>query len=84
MNSKNSETYDPRRLLVNITDKMNLIRSDKYVVLSNLSSCYTWKNIQKSYKNNKSKILAPNGMKNLNYLMDHILYKIFKIILKIS
>ena len=29
------------------------------MALSNLSIYYTWKNIKKSYKNNKLKILAP-------------------------
>ena len=37
MNSKNSKTSHPHRLLVNFTDKINLNRSDKYVALSNLS-----------------------------------------------
>ena len=59
MNSKNSETYDSHRLLLNLSDKVNLKRSDKHVALSNLSIFYTWKNIKKSYKNNKFKILAP-------------------------
>ena len=59
MNSKNSKTSDPHRLLLNLTDKINLKRSDKYVALSNLSIYYTCKNIKKSYKNNKFKILAP-------------------------
>ena len=31
MNSKNSETSDPHRLLLNLTDKLNLKRKDKYV-----------------------------------------------------
>ena len=57
MNSKNSGTSDPYRL--SPTDKINLKRSDKYVVLSNLSIYYTWKNIKKSYKNNKFQISAP-------------------------
>ena len=56
MNSENSKTSDPHRLLVNLLDKINLKRSDKYVALSNLSIYYTWKNIKKSYKNNKFKI----------------------------
>ena len=34
MNSKNSKTSDPHRLLLNLTDKINLKRSDKYVALS--------------------------------------------------
>ena len=37
MNSKNSTTSDPHRLLHNVTDKINCKRSDKYVALSNLS-----------------------------------------------
>ena len=59
MNSENSKTTDPHRLLLNLTDKINLRRSDKYVALSNLSIYYTWKNIKKWYKNNKFKISAP-------------------------
>ena len=35
MNSRNSKTSDPHRLLLNLTDKINLKRSDKYVVLYN-------------------------------------------------
>ena len=49
MNSKNSKTSDPHRLLLNLADKVNLKRSDKYVPLSNLSIYYAWKNIKKSY-----------------------------------
>ena len=41
MNSGNSETSHPHRLLFNLSDKINLKRSDKYVVLSNLSIYYT-------------------------------------------
>ena len=59
MNSENSETSDPHRLLLNLTDKINLKRSDKYVALSNLSICYSGKNMKKSYKNDKLKISAP-------------------------
>ena len=53
MNSKNSKTSDPRRLLLNLTD---INRSDKFVATSNLSMYHTWKTITKSYKNNKFKI----------------------------
>ena len=58
MNYGNSKTSYPHRLLLNFSDKMNLNRSDKYVALSNLRIYYTWKNIKKSYKNNKFKISA--------------------------
>ena len=59
MNSKNSGTSDAHRLLLDLTDKINLKKLDNYVALSNLSIYYTWKNIKKSYKNNKLKISAP-------------------------
>ena len=48
MNSKNSKTSEPYRLLLNLEDKINLKRSDKYIDLSNLSMFYTWKDIKKS------------------------------------
>ena len=41
MNSKNSKPSDPHRLLLNLTDKIDLRRKDKYIVLSNLSIYYT-------------------------------------------
>ena len=59
MNSKNSKTSDPHRLLINLTDKIDFRRKDKYFALSNLSNYYTWKNIKKSYESNKFKISAP-------------------------
>ena len=62
MNSKNSKTFDPHRLLLNLTDKIDLKRKYEYSALN--------------YQ-------LQNGMKNLNYLMGHILYQMFKIILNI-
>ena len=59
MNSKNSKSCDPRRLLLNLTYKINSKRGHKYVCLSNLSIYYAWKNIKKSYKNNKFTMSAP-------------------------
>ena len=60
-NSKNSKTSDPHRLLLNLTDKINLKRKHKNIALSNLSIYCTWKNIKKkSYKNiYKFKASAP-------------------------
>ena len=45
MNSGNSKTSNPHRLLVNLNDKINLKRSDTIVALSNLSIYYTQRNI---------------------------------------
>ena len=47
VNSGNSKTSDPHRLILNLTDKINLKRIDKCVALSNLSIYYAWKNIKK-------------------------------------
>ena len=56
LNSKNSGTSDSHRLLLNLTDKIDLTTSDEYAALSSLSIYYTWKNIKISYKKNKFKI----------------------------
>ena len=67
MNSENSRTSDSHRLLLKISDKIHLKRSDKYVALSNLSIYYTWKNIKRSY-NDKFKISAPTWNKKFELL----------------
>ena len=56
MNYENSETSDPHRLLLNLSDEINLKRNGKYFALSKFSNYYTCKNIKISYKNNKFKI----------------------------
>ena len=59
MNSGNSKTSDPHRLVFNLADKINLKKSHKLFALSNLSINYTPKNIKKKlFKNNKFKISA--------------------------
>ena len=49
MNSENPKKSDPHRLLINLTDKITLKRSDKDVALSNVVIYCTWKNT-KLYK----------------------------------
>ena len=44
-NFEKSARSDSHRLLLNLSHKIDLKRSDKYVVLSNLSIYYTWKKI---------------------------------------
>ena len=41
MNSGNSKTSNPHRILLNLLHKINLRRSDNYIALSNLSIYYT-------------------------------------------
>ena len=56
MDSKNAKKFDLHRLLLNLTDKINLKRRGKYAVLSNLSIYYT----------TNLKYQLQHGMKNLN------------------
>ena len=46
MNSGNSKTSDLHRLLLNLTDKIDLRRKNNYTALSNRSIYYTWENIK--------------------------------------
>ena len=59
INSKNSKTSNPHRLLLSLADEVDFRRKEKYIVLPNLSIQCRWKNIKNSNKNNKSKISAP-------------------------
>ena len=45
-NSENSKISDPHKLLLNLTDEIDLRKKDKYNTLSVLSIYYTWKNIK--------------------------------------
>ena len=84
INTESSKTPDPYKLLFNLSDKTNIKKSNKYVALSNLSIYYKWKNIKKSYKENKCKISAPFWNKNLNNQIDHTVHQIFMMISSIS
>ena len=71
MNSENNKTSNPHRLLLNLTDKMNLKRNSEFVDLLNLSIYYT------CMKNHTQTInltyLRQHGMINFNYQMNHVL-----------
>ena len=68
MNSEKSKTFDPHRLLLNLSDKIDLKRSDKYVALSNPNTQYIWENIKKSNKNNKFKLSGPTWNENFELI----------------
>ena len=59
--TENSKTSDPHRLLFNLSDKIDLLRIDTYVALSNLNIYFIWKSIKK-YKNIKLTLFG--GMRN--------------------
>ena len=80
MNSENSKTSEYDVLVLKLTDKLDLRRSQKTVALSNLSIYYTWKNIKSSYNNNKLKISArtwneelelPDGSYSISDIQDY-------------
>ena len=83
MNSKNSKTFGSHRLILNLSNEINLKRSDKNIAISNLSIYHARKNI-KTYENNKFKYSLRHVMINLNYLMNNIPYQILKTILIIT
>ena len=78
MNAKNSKMSDLHRLILNLSDKKNLMRSDKYAA-SMKKSCENLKAMKKNLETMYLKYQLLRGMINLNYLIDHILYKIFNI-----
>ena len=72
-NSENSEASEPHVLILRLTDKLL-----PYQISASITHEKTWKartiTINIKYQHQ-------HGMINLNYLMTHILYQIFKIIL---
>ena len=83
MNSENSRASEYHVLLLKLVDKLDLKSGQKSVALSNLSIYYTWKNIKRSYKNNKFKISAPtwsdefelpNGSYSISDIQDYFEY----------
>ena len=58
MNSENSKTPKPHILILKLISKLDLRIGKKVTTLSNLGIFYTWKNIKRSYNNNKFKISA--------------------------
>ena len=83
MKSKNSTACNPYRVLLNLSDKINL-KGVIYVLLYQILISTIHEKILKSQTNTINlKYQRQRGMINLNYLMDHFLYQIFKRILSI-
>ena len=59
INSENSKASMPHILKLKLASNLDPRLGEKAIALSNLSIYYTWKNIKRSYNNNKFKILAP-------------------------
>ena len=59
MNMENSKTNEPHKLVLYLSQSLDLKSSNKHVALQNLFIYYTWKYIREQYNNNKLKIIAP-------------------------
>ena len=87
MNFKNSKTSSPSRLLLNLSDKIDLQKEVITMLLSNLIIYYKRESIKKSKKNNKFEISAPtqiykfelsNGSYSVSDVQDYYEYIIKK------
>ena len=58
MNTENNKTNEPKKFALNLSQRLDLRSSNKYVSRQNLPNHYTWKNIRKQYKNNKLKLIT--------------------------
>ena len=81
MNSENSRSSKPHVLVFKLTDKLDLRADEKNIALSNLSIYHTWKNIKKSYNNNKisaptwnDKFELPDGSYSISDIQDYFEY----------
>ena len=80
MNSDNSKTP---KLILKLTNKLDLRIGEQVIALSNRSIYYTWKNIKSSYNSNKFKISAPtwndefelpDGLYSVSDIQDYFQY----------
>ena len=78
---------EPQKFAFNLSQRLVLRSSNKYVPLQNLSIYYTWENIRKQYKDNKLKIIALtwndefellDGSYSVLHIQDYIEYIIKK------
>ena len=53
MNTLNSKTNESNKFIYQFTDKLNLKNPNRSMALANLNICYSWKNINSEYSNNK-------------------------------
>ena len=82
MNTENSKTNQSNKFSFYFTYKLNFKNPNNYALV-NLSICYRWKEIKSAYSSNRFENFAPAWNGELICLVDHILYLIDKIILKI-
>ena len=84
INTEKVETNKPHRFKLTLADKFNLKYPNRNMALANLNIYYTWKNIKSASRIIHLKYLLLLRMMNLIFLIDHILFQTFKIILNTS
>ena len=60
MNSEDSNTSEPQRFKLDLTDKLNSKDPKKSMTLANLSTYYTWKSKKSEYNSSEFKFFSPN------------------------
>ena len=74
MNSKNTKTSDPHRLLLSLKDKIDLRRKINILLYQILVFTMQGKILKSHVRIINLKYLLQHGMKNLNYSMNHTRY----------
>ena len=83
MNSENSKRSYPHVLLLNLAGKIVFRRKDKYIALSNLSICNTWKkqkcnirimNLKYQLHHEMKEFELPDGSQSISGIQDYFEY----------
>ena len=56
MNTENGKKNETQGFRLKLADNLKDLNNN---IMANLSICYTWKNVESAYKNNKFNISAP-------------------------
>lgn len=56
MNTENGKKNETQGFRLKLADNLKDLNKN---IMANLSICYTWKNVESAYKNNKFNISAP-------------------------
>ena len=75
INTENRKTTKPHKLVLNLSQRLDLKSSNKHVALPNLPIYYTWKNIRQQYKNNKVWIAGRVLFSFINWRLYLVHYK---------
>ena len=76
MNSENSKTPDPHRLLLNLVDEINFKKLTNMFLYQTLTFIIQGKIYKNHTKIINLKHQLHHGMMSLNYVIDHILYQL--------